>query len=260
MRVNLTVPYTATFENALTATANGSGAVMTSGNADFDDPQLTGVDRPSASPKVDERIAACETGGCGDLPSALGDDRLESGTYYHDGGVTIGGSDGTVYDTSAGGVDVVVDGDLTFAGSGGPGTLDHEVTGDGRVTFYVRGDVSIGGSTAVNTGGDSEDVVVLVHSNASSVSTASGSPQFTGLVYAPNSDLTINGGGKCGAGGENSDCDGNIVGAVVVGNATAVGGGKLNYHPPMGVGMEFDSAVQITYLHVTENRIEVTSD
>jgi flagellin-like protein len=251
--VNLTVPVTETFDNAVAATAKTGDPIdesSTSPHGGFDSPKVTGVDRPSASSKVDERITDCMSSGCADLSSEASDGALENGTYYENGDVTI---DETSYDTSAGDIDVVVDGDLEFAGSGGPpGTPHHTISGDGRVTFYVKGDVSLSGNTAVNTGGDAEDLLVLVHSDAGDVTTASGTPQFTGLIYAPNASLTINGGG--------SPWNDNIVGAVVVRDATANGNGNVEYEVPVGFEMEFETVTDITYLHVGENRIDVTAD
>jgi hypothetical protein len=248
--VNLTVPVTETFDNAVAATADGNAIDegSTSPHGGFDSPQVTGVDRPSASSKVDELITDCGGGSCADLSSEAADGSLENGTYYENGDVTV---NETSYDTSGGDIHVVVNGDLEFAGSGGPpGTPHHTISGGGRVTYYVKGDVSVSGNTGVNTGGDAEDLLVLVHSDGGNVATASGTPQFTGLIYAPNASLTINGGG-------NQD---NIVGAVVVGDATAHGNGNLEYEVPVGFEMEFETPTDITYLHVGENRIDVSAD
>jgi len=250
---NLTVPMTETFDNAVAATASGGDPIdetSTSPNGGFDSPQVTGVDRPSASSKIDDRIADCESGGCADLSSEVADDSLENGTYYEDGDITI---DETSYDTSGGDIHVVVNGSLEFAGTGGPpGTASHTITGDGQVTFYVKGDVEVSGNTGVNTGGDAAALLVLVHSDAGDVTTASGTPQFTGLIYAPNASLTINGGGN--------PSNDNIVGAVVVEDATANGNGNLAYEVPVGVEMAFETPTDITYLHVRENRIDVDGD
>jgi hypothetical protein len=147
---------------------------------------------------------------------------------------------------------VVVDGDLEFAGTGGPpGTPPHAIGGDGTVTFYVKGDVSVRGNTEVNTGGDAEDLLVLVHSDGGDVATARGTPQFTGLIYAPNASLTIRGGGN--------PSNDNIVGAVVVRDATANGNGNLEYEAPVGFEMEFETMTDITYLHVGETRVDVSA-
>lgn len=280
VRVNLTVPYRVTFEAAVSATSADSDAISTSGSAQIDAPQDTGSQHPSADSRIEDRIDDCESGGCADLSSELGDDTLEDGTYYHDGDITI---DATTYETNGDSIAVVVNGDLEFDGGGGPGTPDHVVNGAGEVTFYVKGNVEIKGSSAVNTGGDPEDVLVYVHTSAGSVTAASGTPQFTGYIYAPGTELAINGGGSCGASGPPSiagpdrvfdavsdsgieavaaatmaaSCDGNIVGGVVVEKASASGNGKLTYREPMDLEFEVASGAQLTYLHVTENRIDV---
>lgn len=242
--VTLTVPHTETFDNAVTATSGDSDAVdesSTSSNGGFDSPNQTGVDRPSSDRKIEHRIEDCESSGCTDLGSAGA--TLTNGTYYQDGDTSLGS---TTYDTSSGDVHVVVDGDLEYTGTG-PGP-HHEVSGDGTVTFYVRGDIEISGDTEVNTGGDPADLLALVHSDGSDVASASGTPQFTGLIYAPSASLTINGGG-------NPSHD-NFVGSVIVRNATAHGNGNL-VHSSVDVGLEFDPVDDIEFLHVTRTPIEI---
>ncbi|MEF8780215.1 MAG: hypothetical protein V5A46_06025, partial [Haloferacaceae archaeon] len=186
--VNLTVPFSETFEHGVAATADGSDAIdddSTSPHGGFDDGR-TGVDRPSVSPQVEAAIDDCENGSCANLSSPV-TGTLVNDTYYTDGDVEL---DALEYDTSGGDIDVVVDGDLTFSGD------SHEITGDnGNVTFYVNGSVSVSGSTEVNTGGDPDDLLVLLHSEGGDIATASGTPQFTGYIYAPRSELVINGGG-----------------------------------------------------------------
>ena len=247
--VNLTIPITESFDNAVAATSDDGDAIdesSTSPHGGFDSPQETGADRPSASPRVDEKITDCESGGCDGLSSELGDGKLENGTYYENGDIVI---DETTYDTTSGSINIVVNGDLEFAGSGGPpGTSHHTISGDGSVTFYVKGDVTISGNTGVNTDGESNDLLVLVHSDGGDVTTASGTPQFKGLIYAPNASLVINGGGSVD----------NIIGAVVVRDATAHGNGNVEFEHPINFEMEFETMTDITFLHVTENRIEIT--
>ena len=251
--VNLTVPVTETFDKSVTATAVGSDAIdegSTSPHGGFSKPTMTGANRPTASPKVDAQINGCASGGCMDLAAA--GSNLENGTYYHDGDITL---DDTNYDTSDGDIHIVVNGDLEFDGSGGgkPGTTTHhEITGDGMVRFYVNGSVRVSGNTGVNTGGDASNLLVMLHSDGGDVATASGTPQFTGLIYAPNASLTINGGGD-----PNND---NIVGAVVVRDATANGNGNIEYSHVEGVAVDFDPIDTITYLHVSKNRVEFESE
>lgn len=290
--VNLTVPYEVDFGAAVATTADGPGAITTTGNAEFDEPTETGTNHPTADDRIESRIQACESGGCPDLTSELADGTVENGTYYEDGDVTLGPGVDT-YDTTEGSIDVVVDGNLTFTGAGGPGTTDHRVTGGNRTTFYVNGSVTIGGNGAVNTGGDPNDVLVLVHSSAGEVVAAKGTPQFTGFIYAPETDFEIKGGGECGTSDDSGNpgnarlgpskggfrslglagqgavgtsslarttqptCDGNVYGGVVARTAGARGKGKLTY-PGSEIRFELAPEDPITYLHVTENRIEVT--
>lgn len=242
--VNLTVPVTEAFDDAVAATASGSSAIddgSTSPHGGFDSPTETGVDRPAADRLVDEAIADCSGGGCPDLLTEAADGRLENGTYYAGGSVDPGDVE---FDTSEGDVRVVVDGDLTLDGNDA-----FTVTGDNRTRFYVRGDVDFGGTANVNTGGDPAQFITLVHSAGDSV-TVRGNAQYTGLLYAPDSSFAVNGGGP-------PSLD-NVVGAVVVEDATANGNGNLRYERPVGTEIEFETPTDVTYLHVTENRVDVT--
>lgn len=140
--VNLTTPYREGFENSVAATSDDSDAIEHNGggnNGGFDPPTDAGVDRPSASPRVEERIGDCKSGGCNDLNGSVS--TLENGTYYSDGDET---RNETTYNTSEGDIHVVVDGDLEFAGSSG--SPAHDITGEGRVFFYVNGSVVMGGT------------------------------------------------------------------------------------------------------------------
>lgn len=256
VELTLTVPVTESFENAVSVTESGSSAVdPPAAFESIDD----GVTAPSASFRIEQEIDDCESGACQDLDSELTDETIEAGTYFRSGDYTIGGQ--PEYDTSAGDVEVVVDGDLEFGGTapGPPGTENHAITGGGNVTFYVRGDVSIGGNTGVNSDGDAEALLVLVHSDGGDVAAASGTPQFTGLIYAPNASLEINGGGACGRRGPGS-CDGNVVGSVIARNADGGGNGYVAHDGSIDTEIEFESSASITYLHVSENRVEVTDE
>ena len=241
--VNLTVPYTESFENTVAATSDESDAIEEIGNAEIERPWADGVDRPSVSPKVEAQISECGNGGCTDLETA--GSTLENGTYYHDGDVTL---DETNYDTSDGDIHVVVEGDLEFHGTGGgpPGTAHHQIDGDGMVRFYVNGSVRISGNTGVNSGGDASNLLVMIHSDGGDVATSKGTPQFTGLIYAPNASLTVRG-------------NANFVGAAVVYDADARGNANVEHRDVGDVGLDFDPIDNITFLHVSKNPVEFES-
>jgi hypothetical protein len=248
--MTLTVPVTIGFENAVEATSDDSNAISHGGSphGGFDSPTKTGVTAPPADRRIEAAIDDCEAGNCRDLSTHLSNGTLKSGTYYAGSATTI---DETDYDTSRGNITLVVDGDLSLTGSGGPpGTVHHEILDNDNVTVYLNGSLSVSGNTGVNTGGDPTQLLVLIHSDGGNIATASGTPQFTGLIYAPNSSLTINGGG--------APSNDNIVGSVVVEEATANGNGNLRYEPSFARDLEFTSENAITYLHVSNNAVNVT--
>nr|WP_157532972.1 hypothetical protein [Haloferax profundi] len=253
VEVTLTVPVTETFDKSVSTTSDGPSAIE---NEEAFETNETGVSAPAPDFRIESEIDDCATGNCSDLSSEAADDTLEAGRYYENGDVTL---DDTTYDTSGGDIDIVVNGSLEFShGGGGPGIENHHITGDGNVTFYVNGDVEIDGNTGVNSDGDANDLIVMVHSDASEVAAASGTPQFTGLIYAPGTDFVINGGGACGRTGGGPGCDGNIVGSIVAESADGGGNGKVVYDDSIDITLEFASASSITYLHVSENRVNVT--
>lgn len=252
--VNLTTPIESLFDSSVTTTESGSGAIDPESciNSDsgtgFECPTTTGEDLPSATPLVEDEISECESGGCQDLSAEIADGTLENGTYYHDGDFQIGPGM-TTLDTSSGNINIVVNGDLTFKGSGGPGTTDVEIVGDGGVKFHVKGNLEASGNPAVNTGGDPSQLLVLVHSSAGEIGFAAGTPQFTGVLYAPNTDFEIRGGGAV---------TNNVFGAVVADTATANGNGYVEYDETLDLALNLRFDPELTYLHVTKNRVNIS--
>ncbi|MCY4729268.1 hypothetical protein KY092_01705 [Natronomonas gomsonensis] len=238
---DLTVPFEETFDHAVAATTIGGideGAV--------EGPTIDGVDRPSPSSEIEARIDDCETGSCASLDGTVENEVIKNGVHYADESVTI--DSGTTFDTSDGDIDIVVDGDLTLKGQGGPHSVDQEITGGGTVTVYVNGTLDATGNPLTNTNGNPSDLLVLIHTNQSNTLSFSGTAQFTGAVYAPGSTIEINGGGAV---------DDNIVGGVVAESFEADGNGKLAYEP-MTHELELNNTEnQITFLHVSENRIDI---
>jgi len=264
--VNLTAPAVESFDYGVATT---SGKYTLNGNgAEFENQAPGAVSAPSVSPNVESEISDGCGNDCTDVGSTMGGTTLSDSRYYSDeSDVTV--ETNTVFDTGGDDVEVVIDGDLHFEGSGGPGDLDQEITGGGQVRFYVKGDVEINGNAAVNTGGDSEDLVVLVHSDADTVQD-SGTVQFTGFIYAPNSDFSIRGGGKCGNNGNGNGngngnnanpkgCTNNVFGGVISETATATGGGYVAYDDDADLTLELGADTNVlTFLHISTNPVTVT--
>jgi len=240
-----------------------SCTVTRGGGPDCEDAQASGpysvqeISEVQPSPRIDFTIentaARVYRDGQRVTLGPSGQTTLGAGTYYTD---EIDLNNGNVqFDTGDGDITLVVNESISLDGS----TLT--VTGDNDANVYVNG----GGSTA-------EDLEVLDSSvsapndNASKLTvlgrsnfTARIEGSYTGVIYAP-----------VGAQGTGSvDVFGHLYGAVVTGDLTV--GGTQGAGPGAGGTVHWDEALSdqrvvppdetiilLTFLHITENRINVT--
>lgn len=231
--VDLTVPFDLTLENAV-----GANTIEVNGNDDPPEPNQEDINPPSASSRVENRIDDCESGSCNSLDPTS--DITTDGTYYTDSDVTFGDVE---FDTSDGDIDLVIDGNID-------GADDITVTGDNNVTVYMRGDFEIGGGDRINTGGDATQFVTLMHSDSTDID-FNGNYQYTGAIYAPNTDARMNGGGNP---------DQNYIGSLVADDVYINGNPNNFEYDPALAGYQLpipSDETPITYLHVTENTVEV---
>ena len=208
VEMTLTVPIETEFENSV-ATVAEDGIVNETA---FEEPYEEGVTAPVPDSRIDAKIDGCATGGCTELSSKVQKETLTAGTYNASESTTF---QDVTYDTDGGDIDVIVNGDVNFKKS-------NDIIGSGNVTFYVKGDVTTQGKARVNTDGDPDDLLIMVHSAGDSVAASKGTPQLTALVYAPGSDFVISGGGSCGR----SQSDENSIvapDAAVIGSSATVG-------------------------------------
>jgi flagellin-like protein len=232
--VELDVPFETTIENAVTTTLPDG---ITINGGEKPDPHQEGVDYPSASPVIDNRIDRCVSGE-DDCSSIDGNETIqhteaEDGIYY--------ASDEEIPDTltvntNGQDIDVVINGDFN--------PDDLSINEGGSVSFYVKGEFNLHGSDTVNKEGDPSQLFVYLHSDVNSGH--QGTPSFTGVIYAPNTDFTLGG---------NTDFEG----ALIV-NSLRIDGnaGTFTYDESLEVDIEItESADTITYLHVTENEVKV---
>jgi hypothetical protein len=233
--ITLTVPITENFDNAVTATSSTVDGGMVNGQFE------TGVSRPSADGLVTDEIDICESGsgGCTNTTSLSG--TVTSGTYYSSSDMSI---DGATFDTDGGDINVVVNGTVTLDGN-------IDIDDGGNVTVYAKGMATGSGSPSINTDGDVNDLLIYLHSDATAI-TLNGNPQYTGLIYAPSTDLNINGGGG----------NTNIVGSVVLEKATRSGNSQaavVNGVSNIQREINFDSGTAtITYLHISATKVEIS--
>lgn len=233
--VELDVPFQTSIENAVTTTTPDG---ITVNGGDKPNPHREGVNYPSASPVIETRIESCETGenDCGTIGTdgTIDHTASEEGTYYASGEeipetltVNINGQ----------AVNVVIDGAFE--------PDDIVIKGGGTVSLYINGEFNLRGNDAINEGGDPSQLFVYLHSSVSS--SQQGTPSFTGVIYAPNTDFTLGG---------NTDFEGALIVRSLHINGKA---GTFTYDPSLS---EFDIEITespdtITYLHVTENGVEV---
>ena len=229
--ISLTVPITEEFNNAVAATSETVDAGMVNGTVE------DGVNRPSADEFVADEVSACQSGGCNGVASM--DGTYTSDTYYSSGDMTV---DDVTLDTSGGDISIVADGTVSFDD-------EVDITGDGNVTVYAKGMATGTGNPEINTGGDVEDLLVYLHSDATEFE-LNGNPQYTGLIYAPDTKLNINGGGGST----------NIVGSVVVEEATRSGNSQaaiVEGVSDIERALPLVGGTTITYLHISETDIRI---
>jgi hypothetical protein len=188
---------------------------------------------PSVSPEVEDEIEACAGGSCED-PSG---DELSAGTFNVSGSTTF---DGVTFNTSDGDIAVVADGELTLK--------DVNIEGDNNVTLYIRDDLTV--KSGVNDGGNASQLTSLVHSDGSV--SFSGNSDYTGIIYAPNSAVNLNGVPQI-----------EYTGALIVKDLYPNGNAeKMDFEPdPSLDGYQIVGDDRpLTYLHVSENPIEIEFD
>jgi flagellin-like protein len=231
----LTVPTETEIDNAVAvSTPNG----ITTNGDDKPDPYREGIKYPSASSLIDEEVTTCEAGDCTTITSettTITGEIGEENRYYATGEYA---PENLAIETNGEEIKLVVN-----------GTFEPEelvIDGDGEVSVYVTGGFSIGDNAEINADGSSSQLIVYVHSNAADISTQRGTPTFTGLLYAPNTDIELSG---------NTVFTGALIAETLHINGNA---GNFEYGLDENVTIDVGAGqTPIRYLHVTENEISV---
>ena len=245
--VNLTAPAVEEFEHAAATTSASAPETQNKNKGEIIGTTRKNVNAPSVSPNVDQKISECDPSGCIDRSSFSDGETLTAGTYYVDTGSKLTIDEDIDLDVSGGDINLVFKDGVEFKGNADLDVVGSD--GGGQVRMYSKGDVSVGGTPNVNTGGNPEDVILLAHSTVDEVGNG-GSVQFTGYIYAPNSDFNIKGGGSE---------DENVVGGVVA-ETVDVGTGVLAHENDNNLEIELGAPVNVlTFLHISTNPVTVTS-
>jgi len=238
LRLNLTVSVDPMFGSAVT-----SKSVYSPGNANVSNSR-TGVSAPSASSTIEDAIADCEDWG------SLGSS-VSAGTHCTEDPADLG--DLTI-NTGGGDVDVVIN----DVNDDGVTDADVTVNGGGSVRVYLKSEagIDITGGDGLNVDADPEQFLVYVHSDADEI-VLSGTVEYNGGLYAPNSRLTGSS-GKCKGGGGGTIT---VTGSVVVDEFCFQSKSTEFTHDEAMSDIEPNLGVDtLSYLHVSENTVRVDID
>jgi hypothetical protein len=237
--IRLVPPLDASFDNAIATTQPNGITVHPPGAGPT--PNETGANYPIVDTRIENQITSCQTnpGACDPIPGTI----TAPGTYFVDGDYA-GDLD---VDSPGGNVTVVVNGDFA------PATTDiTNVARPHGVAVHVRADFDVNGGVDYNSvDADAYESVVVLHSDGSF--DLNGNAQYVGLVYAPQSDCTHNGGGPPWV----TNTRGGLVCQTLTmnGNPTdvqydaAIAGIDLN--------LSRTDVTRLQYLHVTTNEVRL---
>ncbi|ACM56792.1 DUF7289 family protein [Halorubrum lacusprofundi] len=184
-------------------------------------------------------VTASGFNGCG----TVGSGTVGSGVYYFGGDAEVIGD--LTFNTTDGDIVVAVDGDFDIG--------DNDITvEDGRnnVTYYINGSLDLQGSPTVSVDSASRNVF-YVNGGFLDGSAGDGNPTIEAIVYAPNANVVTNG-------------NPTLRGAFVTKSLSTGGNAKVQYDESLR-GLEIritggSGQNPITYLHVSENVVEVDFD
>lgn len=228
--VELDVPFETNIENAVAVTET-----VTRNVGSMPEPYEEGVYYPSASPVIDSKVDNCLDDGC--EPIENGQITQTDEEIYYATGADV--PDDLSIKTNDRAVEIVIDGSYE------PDRITIE--GEGTVSIYVTDGFTLKGNAEVNEGGDASRLFVYVHSNGTVDDHQKGTPSFTDVLYAPGSDVELKG---------NVEFEG-----ALIANSLQIKGNAATFtYDDQLAGTQLKVAAlpdTITYLHLTENGVEV---
>jgi hypothetical protein len=244
----LVVPEEVSFDRAL-AVSDADGYSYSGNNGLSEGDYVEGESFPSPGPMIADQIAAAAADNDNAAKSCVtasgfdGCGTVDSGMYYFGGDAEV--TDDLTLDASDGDIVVAVDGDFNI------GNNDIAVEdGSGNVTYYVNGSLDLQGSPTVSVDSASRNVF-YVNGGFLDGSAGDGSPTIEAIVYAPNADAETNG-------------KPTLIGAFVTKSLSTKGKATVEYDESLQ-GQEIritggSGQNPITYLHVSENVVEIDFD
>ncbi|WP_459192377.1 DUF7289 family protein [Halosimplex sp. J119] len=238
-RAKLVVPFDESYDNVLASTR--PGGIRMNGNDPSPEPSSTGINYPLADDRIQDRIDECEDDAtaCTEVTPDSTVTITSGGTYYADSYFS------GALDVDNPGDDVTVVVDENFSPDG------VSITSSYNTTILVRNSFDMSSGDYLNDGGPAGNFSVVMHS--SGAVNGNGNFKFVGLLYAPGSDCNMNGGGSV---------EPNVIGGAVCESITVNGNpNDFDYDSSVeDTNLELEGDITpVTYLHVTENPVNVTS-
>lgn len=234
----LIIPFDESFSHVAATTQ--PGGITTNGRSP-PSPYDDGINFPTVDGRIEDKISDCKSGSCND--SIADNDPVidTSGTFFYD---TDFDDEDLVVDDPGGNVSFVVDG--TFK----PEIVEiRNVDSDHSVTVFAREDFTMNGGDVINdVDGEADEFRLLVHSEGDVVT--NGNNRFVGLLYAPRTTCDFNG---------NDDLEGGFICDEMVINGKSTDFQYDSAIEDVTLQLNADDETLITYLHVSENEINVTS-
>ncbi|GAB3694720.1 DUF7289 family protein [Halorubrum pallidum] len=251
----LVVPDEVTFDRPLSVTTVGGYSHKGGSDKELSETQYKeDVTVPSPNAHIADMVELASDDNDNSDESCVNTDGFDGcgtigpGTYYFDNDPTV--NDDLDFDTTDGDVTVVVDGDFNI----GSNNLTIVDDSDNSVTYYINGSLDLQGDPFVGTEEDSIDAdrtQFYVAEGFLDGSGGDGNPTIEAIVYAPNADVETRG-------------NPTLRGAFVTNSLETRGNPQLEYDTDLA---EMEITITggtgqnpITYLHVSENVVEVEFD
>ncbi|GAA5043044.1 DUF7289 family protein [Haladaptatus pallidirubidus] len=176
---------------------------------------------------------------------------LTNGNYYVDD-LGLNSGETLSLDLQNGDIDVVVDDDVMLNG----GTIQVQNPDNGTANVYVLGDtVSVTNGADVSIPGDKSRAFRIYGPPGTSATVSGDDTEFVGVLYAPDS--------RSQYGDVSVTSHGEVYGAIVGGKTVLRSGGTVHYDQALvmteTLPADFTTVPRVTYMHVSTNRVNVTS-
>ena len=205
-----------------------------------------GASNPSPSVVIDDQLERGADEGA-DITECLGVDTCTDGLYYSDGDFNL--TEDVEFNTTGGDIVIAIDGDFDSGGS----DLQIVDETEHEVRYYINGDWDLNNPTigTMASSIDAQRTQFYVNGGVAENTNGIGNAEIDAIIYAPNAHLEANG-------------NPTLRGSFVFDRVDLGGNSEMEYDPGLaGIQLTITGGPgqnPITYLHVSENTVELRFD